>query len=55
MAPRVKFIEQDYVTLKVAPLNGGLELRLVAPAGPEHRLRLSVGQARELLRMLTIC
>jgi hypothetical protein len=30
----------------------GIELRLVAADGPEHRLRLSEAEARELLRLL---
>jgi hypothetical protein len=39
--------------VQVGPANGGLELRLVAAdEHPEHRLRLSMKQARELVRML---
>jgi hypothetical protein len=49
----VKVIEQDDVMLRLAPLNGGIEVRLVAADGsPEHRLRLSEADARELLRLL---
>jgi hypothetical protein len=50
-----KVIEQGDTMLWVAPLNGGIELRLVADDGsPEHRLRLSEADARELLRLLKI-
>jgi hypothetical protein len=52
MAPPVKVIEQDNVMLRRAPLNGGIELRLVAADGPEHRLRLSEAEACELLQLL---
>jgi hypothetical protein len=50
----IKIIEQDDVTLKLAPMNGGIELRLLAADGPEHRLRLSEAEARELLRLLRV-
>jgi hypothetical protein len=52
--PVTQFIEQDDITtLQVAPLNGGVELRLVAGDGsPEHRLRPSEAETRELLRLL---
>jgi hypothetical protein len=48
----IKIVEQDDVMLKVAALNGGIELRLVPSDGPEHRLRFSEGEAKELLRLL---
>jgi hypothetical protein len=48
----VKIIEQGDVMLKVAPLNGGIELRLVPDHGPEHRCRLDIETARELVAML---
>jgi hypothetical protein len=56
MAPMVKYIEQDGVTLRVAPLNGdGVALRLLAAdERTEHRLRLSEANARELLRLLRL-
>jgi hypothetical protein len=47
-----RVIEQDDVTLRVGALNGGIELRLVASTGPEHRLRLSEVVACELLQRL---
>jgi hypothetical protein len=41
------------VTLQVGPSDGGIELRQLADDDqPEHRLRLSVEQARELVRLL---
>jgi hypothetical protein len=48
----VKIIERDDVLLRVAPANSGIEVRLVAADGPEHRLRLSEAEAKELLRLL---
>jgi hypothetical protein len=48
----VRYIEQDDVTLQVAAANGGIEPRLLAADGPEHRLRLSLAEGRELLRLL---
>jgi hypothetical protein len=51
----------DNASVKLEPLalitrpdvNGGVELRLLAADGyPEHRLRLSEAEARELLRLL---
>jgi hypothetical protein len=48
-----KHVERDGITIQVAPSNGGIEVRLVAADDhPEHRLRLSVEQARELVRLL---
>jgi hypothetical protein len=48
----VKIVEQGDVMLKVAPLNGGFELRLTADGHPEHRLTLDIETARELVAML---
>jgi hypothetical protein len=50
---RTEYIQRDDVTVQVGPANGGIEIRLRAPdPHPEHRLRLSVEQARELVRLL---
>jgi hypothetical protein len=39
--------------VQVGPANDGIKVRLVATdEHPEHRLRLSVEQARELVRLL---
>jgi hypothetical protein len=49
----IKIVEQDDVTLKVAALNGGVELRLLADDQRiEHRLRLDIETARELVACL---
>jgi hypothetical protein len=48
----VKIVEQDDVMLKVAPANGGIELRLLAADGPEHHLRLDIETARKLVALL---
>jgi hypothetical protein len=50
---KTKYIQRDDVAIKVGPANSGIEVRLRADdESPEHRLRLSVEQARELVRLL---
>jgi hypothetical protein len=42
----------ERVTAQVGPANGGIEVRLVPADGPEHRLRLDIETARQLVTLL---